>query len=90
MYTTSAGAPPYQSLETQAWVYVFDGSGNNCSFPLNPGTGYTCLTPRSAVTRAYDNYNPTTQQWNAGYGNVVSETIYGNYDLPGDEVTLTY
>ncbi len=72
-------------------MYVFDGSGNNCSFPLNPGTGYTCpYATRSAVTRAYDNYNPTTQQWNAGYGNVVSETIYGNYDLPGDEVTLTY
>jgi RHS repeat-associated protein len=90
-YVTNGTQVPYQSLETGVWAYLFDGGSTTCSWPTSPGTGTTCAHgSRTYVGRAYDNYDPVANTWSAGYGNVVSETSYGNYDVGGDEVTTTY
>src|SRR5262249_25078486 len=73
---------PYTSLETQSWVYIYDGTAKS---------GYTCPSThckRSLVTHSYDNYNGTS--WVAGYGNMTQETSWGDYDLNGDERTVSY
>ncbi|HLZ07789.1 MAG TPA: toxin TcdB middle/N-terminal domain-containing protein, partial [Chloroflexota bacterium] len=90
-YATN-GSAPYQSLETGVWAYAFDGSVNVCnSWPSTPGTGTTCpYGSRTYVAHAYDNYDPSSGTWSAGYGNIVSEYNYGNYDIAGDEVTAFY
>jgi RHS repeat-associated protein len=90
-YTTNYFQVPYQALETGEWIYTFDGSGGTCSWPSNPASGTVCAYgSRAYVSRAYDNFDVSTQSWTAGFGNVVSENVYGNYDVGGDESSATY
>ncbi len=90
-YATNGATVPYQSLRTGMWAYVFDGSGHTCTWPATDGTGTTCAYgSRTFVAQAYDNYDASTGTWSAGYGNVVTEYTYGNYDVAGDEVSVFY
>jgi RHS repeat-associated protein len=96
-YATNGSALPYQSLETGHWEYVFDGSASPCAQwtggkCTSPGLGSACICghgKRSYAAHAYDNYNPSTGTWSAGYGNRTESIEYGDFDASGDERTTT-
>ena len=90
-YVTNGSTVPYVTLETGAWQYTYDGSGIGCSWATTSGSGAACAHgARTYMSRSWDVYDASTSTWKAGYGNLVQETAFGNYDVAGDEMTTSY
>lgn len=83
-YVTNRLEPaPRTSWETGTWTFVYDGSGTACgSWPCAHGK-------RTFVEHTLDTAPLDTAKWNAGYGNIVREVSFGDFDVAGDEKTTT-